>query len=89
VTLDHEYRPDPKTARCLDCPEPERDRRTCLWCRHGRASHTGRPDAAVKLHLSIPNPEAGKPGQPERISTVKWSASACGRPHCACKRYES
>jgi len=91
VSLDHEYNPDPTTAQCLDCPERDRSRRSCLWCRHPRGEHTGRVDPAVKRHLSIPNPQAGHGLIPkdDRISTVKWTTSACGMFHCACKRYET
>jgi hypothetical protein len=91
VSLDHEYRPDPKTARCLDCPPTLKGTARCLWCGHRRGEHTGRVDPVVKLHLSRPDPNAGHGLIPKdaRVSTVKWSTSACGMFHCACKRYET
>jgi len=90
---DHKYRPDPKTARCLDCIRggPERDAlgpHRCSWCGHTRGEHTGKVDPDVKLHLSRPNPHAGHGTAPDRLSTVRWSTSACGMFHCACSTYE-
>lgn len=91
MALDHTYNPDPKTARCLDCPPiPEVRRGHCVWCGHIRGEHTGKVDPVVKLHLSRPDPNAGHGliAADARISTVKWSTSACGMFHCACKQYE-
>ena len=88
MALDHEYNPDPKTAFCLSCTDRPGSSRSCLWCGHNRGEHTGIVDPAVKLHLSKPNPHAGHGFAPDRISIVKWTTSACGMYHCACKQYE-
>lgn len=87
----HKYNPDPRTARCLSCAGVPHKRGRCLWCSHPRGEHSGNVDPAVKLHLSVPHMYAGHGIIPadERTSTVKWTTSACGMAHCACKQYES
>ena len=88
--LDHQYDPDPKTARCRGCAPVPGGHGRCLWCHHRRGDHNGDPDPAVKAYLSRPDPNAGHGLIPTdaRVSTVKWSSSACGMTHCACRTYE-
>ncbi len=84
---DHEYQPHPDTGRCLGCPRPMPRRAACAWCGHYKAGHTGNPDAVVLKHYEIvaPGPIGGKPVVSSR---VRWSPTACGLPHCACRKYE-
>lgn len=83
--ITHAYDPDPKTARCLQCPQGATGRGHCLWCGHSKGQHTGTPPSEVREHLSTTIHHMGKTYV---RSNVKWTPSACSVDHCACRQYE-
>ena len=81
--MDHEYQPDPKTGQCMACP-PRSQLSGCLWCSHATDFHTGNVDPVVLKHyeIEVPGPV------PVKSSSVRWTPTACGARHCACRKYE-
>lgn len=86
MNAQHEYQPDPVTGRCLG-PHDAASRGGCLWCGHQKARHTGRVDDAVRRHYQVESRQ--RDGSVVIESSVKFTTSACGASHCACRRYES